>query len=133
MHSLHTVVDMLTSQTFWIALQALGTIAAFIAILRQVRKAQSQIKVMQDQTDAMRATTRWDLLLRMESRFDSEPMRVARGRAALALKLATTSQRPLDFWKVGRRGRHVQNVLDMFETLGLLVKQHAIGRCPGPC
>lgn len=133
MYYVHDLVWSPNNQPLWIAVQAIGaifaaigTVAAFFVILAQVRKAQAQIKVMHEQTEALRATTGWDLLLRMADRFDSERICAARGRAALTLKSAMTDERPADFWTKAGRGRRVQDVIDVFEDLGLLVKQRAL-------
>ena len=121
------VIWLLGNQTFWIAVQAVGTIAAFFVILAQLRKAQAQIKVMQEQTQAINATTAWDLLLRLDDRFNSPDMRLARGQAAHILKAATKpSERMANFWAGGHRGLRVQNVLDIFEVIGLFLKKSAI-------
>ena len=116
-------IDLLTNQihqTLWTALQAIGTVAAFLAILWQVRKAKAQ-------TEALAAATGYDLLLRVDDRFNSREMRVARAQASYFLKTAMNPvDRPPGFWNDNAPGLPVEQVLDVFELIGLLLKKRAI-------
>src|SRR5439155_9304235 len=77
----------LTSSSFWTAAQAVGTVAAFFVLIAQVKKAQAQIAALRDQTDALRAATEYDLLLRVDGVFNSERLQRDRRNAARALKI----------------------------------------------
>lgn len=109
------LLPVLNSQTFWVAVQAVATLLAFGAIWLQVRKAQAQI-------DVIRATTGYDILLRLDERFTSDRIRKRRRLAAQVLKeaLGIHSEKSLEsFWKENE-GR-VADVLDEFELIGFLI------------
>jgi len=93
----------LESETFWVAVGALGTSAAVLLGVRQIRLS--------------RLTTSADLLLRLEDRFDNEDFRETRFEAAKALKNITESNQG-----------HIEDVLDFFETIGILVRKKVLNK-----
>ena len=103
--------------TFWIAAQAMATGLTLAVLVWQVIGLQKQIRVM-------RETSGYDLLLRLDARYDSARVRQYRAKSARVLADALEmiarprSEVPDSFWK--DHARHVERVLDEFELIALL-------------
>jgi hypothetical protein len=121
-------MGILVSQTFWIAVQAIATAAAFIAILCQLKKAQEQIQILKDQIEVSRSTVRYDLLLRMDDRFTSAVAQSNRWKAAEMLKGALSRSVPKEFWNSDEAGTAVQDVLDILELMGALSRTGVVDK-----
>ena len=122
---MEALLAILTSSVFWTAAQAIGTVAAFFALIAQVKRAQAQITVLRDQTEVLRETTQYDLLLRVDQMFNSDRLQHVRKSVANVLRLRFPA-RAGELWTNTIDGKQVQKVLDVFELLGLLVKRHAL-------
>jgi hypothetical protein len=110
----------LASQTFWTAVQAVGTLLAFGVVLLQLRKMRQQVQVTRD-------TAGYDLLFRLDARYDSSRTRQKRTSCAAMLRRAL--ERPAgqirdDFWE--QHGHLVEAVLDEFELMALLLRRGVI-------
>jgi len=123
-----------TSPTLWTAIQALGTLAAFWAVWRQFRNMQDQTRAIQATTqatqqtaDAARATTAYDLLFRLDARFDSPRTSQRKKKCDDVLKAALAlpdGAARASLWAEHRGD--VENVIDEFELMGLLVRRKVI-------
>lgn len=112
----------LTSQTFWTAFQALATGAAFLVVLIQLGKMRQQIQVT-------RETTGYDLLFRLNERFESPGTRKKRIACAATLKNAldrAPARTSLPDAFSEEQGRAIRALLDEFELVGFLVDRKVI-------
>jgi len=121
-------MGILSSQTFWIAVQAIATAAAFVAILCQLKKAQEQIHILKDQTEVARSTVRYDLLLRVDDRFNSAEAQSNRWRAAEKLKGALSQRVPKEYWNADEAGTAVEDVLNVLELMGALSRTGVVDK-----
>ncbi|MCW4044549.1 MAG: hypothetical protein NWE94_03415 [Candidatus Bathyarchaeota archaeon] len=100
---LDSVLSIIGTDTFWVALGAIGALVALILTYLQLR--------------ASRIIAAADFLLRLENAFSATDMLVKRKQILLILK-----ETPNDF----RRMDTYRDVFDFFEEVGLLVRKRII-------
>ena len=126
--------DAATSSTFWTAIQAIGTIAAFFVVMRQLAKMQQQTAILQataqatqDAAEATRATTAYDLLFRIDDRPDTRLSRQKERDCDRALREALKIPAGLSRTRLWETNRNkVAAHIDQFEMIGLLVHRKVI-------
>lgn len=102
---LNYVAEMLRTETFWVALGAVGTILTLVLIRAQILLTKN--------------VAAYELLRKEDDRFRSDEMRANRSSLARALLLGATNKE-LD------KSDYADSVLDQFEDLGIVLKNKVV-------
>ncbi len=97
---LETIMNVLSMDTFWVAIGALGAVVALAFTYMQLR--------------ASRIISAADFLLRLESHFTAQDMLAKRKQILLMLKQSPTDFKEMDVCR---------DVFDFFEEVGLLLRK----------